>query len=135
MSKIALVIIVIIIIVIALGAYLMISFKNQDTNIKILTKGSGQAAKSGDSVTVNYVGTLQDGTKFDSSYDRNAPFTFTLGKGMVIKGWEQGIVGMKIGEKRKLTISAELAYGTTGFPPVIPPDSTLIFEIELLKIN
>lgn len=96
--------------------------------------GTGAEAVAGKSVTVNYVGTLTDGTKFDSSYDRNQPFTFTLGAGEVIKGWDQGVAGMKIGGKRKLTIPPSLGYGATGQGP-IPPNSTLIFEVELLGVN
>jgi FKBP-type peptidyl-prolyl cis-trans isomerase len=101
----------------------------------IMQPGNGPAAKTGDTVSVHYTGTLTDGKKFDSSRDRNQPFKFTLGKGMVIKGWDQGVVGMKVGEKRKLTIPAALAYGAAGHPPVIPPNSTLIFDIELMAIN
>jgi len=100
----------------------------------ILKEGTGQAAKVGDKVTVDYVGTLQDGTKFDSSIDRGTPFTFTLGAGQVIKGWDQGIIGMKVGEKIKLTIPSDLAYGPQGYGP-IPGGATLIFEVELLGIN
>src|SRR3989344_4584750 len=111
------------------------SFDIQGMKVEILKQGTEPSAKSGDSVTVNYVGTLENGTKFDSSIDRNTPFTFPLGGGRVIKGWDLGIVGMKIGEKRKLTIPAELGYGVLGFPPVIPSNATLIFEVELLKIN
>lgn len=107
----------------------------QEVKIEILKEGTGEGAKSGDRVSVNYVGMLTDGKKFDSSYDRNQPFVFTLGAGQVIKGWDQGLLGMKVGEKRKLTIQPEFAYGKSGAGNIIPPDSVLIFEVELLKIN
>lgn len=97
--------------------------------------GNGAEAAAGHTVQVHYTGTLTDGSKFDSSHDRNQPFSFKLGAGQVIKGWEQGIVGMKIGGKRKLEIPPELGYGANGFPPVIPPNSTLIFEVELLGLS
>lgn len=97
--------------------------------------GTGTEALSGKKVTVNYVGTLTDGTKFDSSYDRNEPFSFTLGAGEVIKGWDEGVAGMKIGGKRKLTIPSNLAYGDNGVPGAIPGGATLIFEVELLKVE
>ena len=97
--------------------------------------GEGPEAKSGDRVTVHYVGTLTDGTKFDSSRDRGQGFTFNLGRGQVIKGWDQGVAGMKVGQLRKLTIPSELAYGAGGFGNIIPPNSTLVFEVELLKIG
>lgn len=96
--------------------------------------GTGAEATAGKSVTVNYVGTLTDGTKFDSSYDRNQPFTFNLGAGEVIQGWDQGIVGMKVGGKRKLTIPPSLGYGSQAVG-TIPANSTLIFEVELLKVE
>jgi peptidylprolyl isomerase len=97
--------------------------------------GDGPAAKAGDIVVVHYVGRLTDGTKFDSSYDRNQPFTFTLGANQVIKGWDEGIVGMKVGGKRKLIIPPALAYGSQGAGSAIPPDSTLVFEVELQEIK
>jgi len=99
-----------------------------------LTVGTGAEAKSGDTVSVHYVGTLLDGTKFDSSRDRGEPFEFTLGAGQVIKGWDQGVAGMKVGGKRKLTIPPELGYGDRDLGK-IPPNSTLVFEVELLEIK
>src|SRR5512140_2282294 len=100
-----------------------------------LRLGGGDEAKSGKRVRVHYTGWLTDGKKFDSSLDRNEPFGFTLGAGMVIKGWDQGVVGMKVGGKRKLEIPPELGYGARGFPGAIPPNSTLVFEVELLKVS
>jgi FKBP-type peptidyl-prolyl cis-trans isomerase len=103
--------------------------------IEELKPGTGDEAKAGHSVTVHYVGTLTDGSKFDSSRDRGQGFTFKLGAGQVIRGWDQGVAGMKVGGVRKLTIPPELAYGTRGYPPVIPPNSTLVFEVELLGVK
>ena len=103
-------------------------------NIEILKQGEGEGAKNNDKVTAHYIGTLASGEKFDSSIDRGQPFSFILGSGQVIKGWEEGVLGMKAGEKRKLTIPAELGYGEKGIG-AIPPNATLIFEVELLKIN
>jgi len=121
---------------------------NQEQNnfkIEILKEGSGVEIKNGDKAAMHYTGTLETGQKFDSSLDRGQPFEFVLGVGQVIKGWDMGVLGMnpthkimggmKVGEKRKLTIPYEFAYGEAGIPGVIPPKSTLIFEIELLKIN
>ena len=103
--------------------------------IEDLQVGTGAEAKSGQSVSVHYTGTLTNGKKFDSSRDRNATFDFQLGAGMVIKGWDQGVAGMKVGGRRKLTIPPELGYGAGGYPPVIPPNSTLIFDIELVEVG
>ncbi len=114
--------------------------KKEDNNgklkIEILKKGKGvEEIQNGDIITVNYVGYLENGKKFDSSYDRGTPFKFKVGAGEVIKGWEEGLLGMKIGEKRKLIIPPNLAYGERSIPGMIPPNSTLIFEVELLNIN
>ena len=103
--------------------------------IEDITIGTGATASAGKKVTVHYSGTLSDGTKFDSSYDRDTPFVFNLGKGEVIKGWDFGVDGMQVGGKRKLTIAPELAYGATGAGAVIPPNATLIFEVELLGVE
>jgi FKBP-type peptidyl-prolyl cis-trans isomerase FkpA len=97
--------------------------------------GTGQEAKPGDTVSVNYTGWLANGEKFDSSYDRNQAFDFVLGAGNVIKGWDEGVAGMKVGGKRKLIIPPDLAYGANGYPPVIPPNATLTFEVELVAIK
>lgn len=106
----------------------------QGMKVEILKQGVGEMAKNKDKVTVHYVGKFENGEKFDSSLDRGTPFSFTLGVGEVIKGWDLGVLGMKAGERRKLTIPYELAYGENGSGP-IPPKATLIFEVELLGID
>ncbi|WP_353191750.1 FKBP-type peptidyl-prolyl cis-trans isomerase [Pandoraea pnomenusa] len=99
-----------------------------------LQVGDGAEATPGNTVTVHYTGWLTDGKKFDSSKDRNDPFAFVLGGGMVIRGWDEGVAGMKVGGKRKLIIPAELGYGARGAGGVIPPNATLVFEVELLEV-
>lgn len=98
-------------------------------------EGSGAEAKTGQRVSVHYTGTLTDGTKFDSSRDRGQPFQFTLGVGQVIKGWDEGVAGMKVGGQRTLTIPPDLGYGDRGAGGVIPPGATLVFEVELLDVK
>ena len=106
-----------------------------ELSIVSIKDGAGAEAVAGKTVWVHYVGTLTDGSKFDSSRDRGEPFNFKLGAGQVIRGWDQGVAGMKVGEVRKLTIPHELAYGERGYPPVIPPRATLVFEVELLEVR
>ncbi len=106
-----------------------------DLQIEELAEGSGPVAKAGQQVSVHYIGWLTDGRKFDSSVDRGQPFAFQLGAGQVIKGWDRGVAGMKVGGKRKLTIPPELGYGARGFPGAIPPNATLVFEVELLGVR
>lgn len=108
--------------------------KMDEVKIEVLQEGTGEPSKNGDELTVRYTGTFEDGTKFDSNMDSGDPFVFTLGEGRVIQGWERGMLDMKVGEKRKLTIPYSLGYGESGYGP-IPPKATLIFEVELLKIN
>ena len=100
-----------------------------------LVEGDGAEATAGQRVSVHYTGWLTDGSKFDSSLDRSAPFQFMLGKGMVIRGWDEGVQGMRIGGKRKLTIPPQLGYGAQGAGGVIPPNATLVFDVELLAIG
>jgi FKBP-type peptidyl-prolyl cis-trans isomerase len=105
------------------------------TQIVDSVEGTGNEAKDGDLVSVHYTGTLADGTKFDSSRDRGSPFQFTLGQRRVIAGWEYGILGMKVGGQRTLTIPPEEGYGARGAGGLIPPHATLVFQVELMKIN
>ena len=111
------------------------SFNIQNMKVEVERLGEGVESKIGDNLVVNYVTMLENGRKIDSSYDRNISFSFRLGDGQVIKGWDLGLVGMKVGEKRRLTVPPELAYGASGFEAAgIPPSSTLLFEVELVSI-
>lgn len=103
--------------------------------IEKITEGNGDSPNRGDTVSVHYTGWLTDGTKFDSSVDRNEPFAFVLGTGQVIQGWDKGVATMRVGDKARLTIPPDLAYGQQGYPGAIPPNATLIFEVELLSIS
>nr|ODN95622.1 FK506-binding protein 2 [Cryptococcus depauperatus CBS 7855] len=117
-------------------AFAFISADRLQIGVKYVPDECPLKTRKGDRLSMHYTGTLaKDGTKFDSSLDRNQPFEFTLGAGQVIKGWEQGLLDMCVSEKRKLTIPHHLAYGERGRPPVIPPKSTLIFQVELLGIK
>jgi FKBP-type peptidyl-prolyl cis-trans isomerase len=143
----SLIVSIIILVVVAVGLYLVsrggsnkiMPGASKQLQISVIKEGSGKEAKTGDTVSVNYTGTFLDGKEFDSNVDpafgHVTPFTFTLGQGMVIKGWDQGVVGMKVGEKRKLIIDSSLAYGDLGIPGTIPPKSTLVFDVELLAIK
>lgn len=113
------------------------SEKMTDSGLKYedLTVGDGDQASAGQRVSVHYTGWLLEGEKFDSSLDRGQPFQFTLGKGMVIRGWDEGVTGMKVGGKRRLTIPSQLGYGSRGAGGVIPPNATLVFDVELLDIS
>ncbi|KAJ8658311.1 FK506-binding protein 1 [Lichtheimia ornata] len=104
--------------------------------VETLSAGDGQNfPKKGDKVTIHYTGTLTNGNKFDSSRDRKEPFQCTIGVGQVIRGWDEGVTQLSVGQRAKLTCTPDYAYGPRGFPPIIPPNSTLVFDVELLKIN
>lgn len=105
-----------------------------DLQIEVLAKGQGPLAAAGQSVTVHYTGWFTDGSKFDSSVDRDDPFTFLLGAGQVIAGWDQSVATLRVGDHIKVTIPPHLAYGAAGYPGAIPPNSTLVFEIQLLAV-
>jgi FKBP-type peptidyl-prolyl cis-trans isomerase FkpA len=116
---------------------MIMSQRITDSGLKIedLETGSGDEAVTGTRVTVHYTGWLEGGDKFDSSHDRNDPFQFTLGRGMVIRGWDEGVAGMQVGGKRQLTIPPQLGYGAAGAGGVIPPNATLVFDVELLAVD
>ena len=115
--------------------FLEVSVNAADLSFEVIAEGDGEKAKNGMQVSVHYQGRLTDGTIFDDSQKRGTPFSFTLGSGQVIPGWEQGIAGMKIGEKRVLTIPPELGYGAAGAGGVIPPNATLVFDVELIAVT
>ena len=108
-----------------------------DSELKLdfITQGQGPAPRPGQTVTVHYTGCFTDGRKFDSSVDRDEPFEFVLGAGQVIRGWDLGVAQMRVGDKAKLTVPPDLAYGRAGYPGAIPPDATLVFEVELLAVG
>ncbi len=111
------------------------TMQESDLKVEVTKQGAGEPAVNGKTLLVHYTGTLQDGTVFDSSIPRGQPFPVNLGSGEVIRGWELGLLGMKVGEERTLTIPPELGYGKDGFPGVIPPNATLIFTVSLLGIK
>lgn len=111
------------------------TFDVNGVKIEVLSEGKGEEVKAGNTVSIHYTGFLTDGTKFDSSVDRNMPFETKIGVGQVIKGWDMGVIGMKPGEKRKLTIPSDFGYGPYGAGDVIPPNADLIFEVELIEIK
>lgn len=110
------------------------TFDINGVKVEVITDGKGEEVKAGNTVSIHYSGFLTDGTKFDSSVDRGAPFETKIGVGRVIKGWDMGVIGMKIGEKRKLTIPSEFGYGPYGAGDLIPPNADLVFDVELLEI-
>jgi FKBP-type peptidyl-prolyl cis-trans isomerase len=110
-------------------------FDNNGVKVEVLKEGSGEEVRAGTIVLIHYTGWLTNGTKFDSSVDRNMPFETKIGVGHVIKGWDMGVIGMKPGEKRKLTIPSDFAYGPYGAGDIIPPNADLIFEVELIEVK
>lgn len=137
MKYLQILILVVVLVLIFIIASKLLNKKPMENEFKIetLIEGTGEEAKNGDTLFVNYKGTLTNGEQFDSSYDKGTPFELTLGQGMVIQGWEQGLLGMKVGEKRKLYIPSDLAYGSRGAGGIIGPNEDLIFEVELLEIK
>lgn len=123
------------IVIIIISAIAFMENKSIDNSDNKASTENVRLTRAGDIIVVHYTGMLENGTKFDSSLDRGQPFEFKLGAGQVIAGWEEGLVGMKIGEKKILTIPPEKGYGKNGYPPVIPPNATLIFDVELLAIK
>jgi len=118
------------------NSYFSTTQARMGVTVDSISPGDGQNyPKAGDTVSIHYVGTLTDGSKFDSSRDRNAPFSTKIGVGRVIKGWDEGVPQLSVGERAKLTITADYGYGARGYPPIIPSNATLIFDVELLKIN
>lgn len=133
------IILAVVVCLIVIGGFIFISLNNNKENMTENNSVNQEVAKSGDTIAMGYTGRLEDGTVFDSNVDPKfqhvEPFVFVLGAGQVIPGWDKGIVGMKVGEKKTLTIAPVDAYGATGVPGVIPPNSTLIFDVELLAIK
>ena len=114
----------------------MSDYNSEFLKVEVIEEGTGnKQVEKGDEILIHYTGTLEDGTKFDSSVDRGTPLDITIGVGMVIKGWDEGIIGMKVGEKRKLTIQPDYGYGAAGAGAVIPPNAVLIFDVELVDVK
>jgi FKBP-type peptidyl-prolyl cis-trans isomerase len=107
----------------------------EELNVEVISEGDGEAVKAGDMISVHYTGTLIDGSKFDSSVDRGTPFEFEIGAGRVIQGWDQGLLGIKVGSKVILSIPSEMGYGAYGSPPAIPGGAGLVFEVEVLEVK